>query len=497
MASSRLLQWKHLSYLRNSINVLSHSGRWKTARVLHLSKRTFYTSDLKCAILSPSEVSKKLRQNEMSFNLNPYEGGIVTSFDTNQLASNAPVEDRRAASKCLRTGGLLYGVFDGHAGTACAQVVSERLFEYIAVSLLPYDRLVEINDALINRRQSLQLVKWYRNPNDYLSEESLEGYRKSLFRFVTDSLKMNVEDEDIFDALELAFLRLDEDISSEAKAFLSGRSTLYQDAVDVVQSGSCSCVAYINGVDIYVANVGDSRAVLGRKTDGSTSGWVAKALSHRHNGHNQLELERIKRAHPNNESNFVIKNGRLLAELAPLRAFGDVRYKWTVSNLKAFPNWHRLVTKHYYSPPYLTASPEVIHHRVSPQDKFLIIATDGLWDVMTKEKAVQLIGDHISGKETLEPFRRKETTGKRRQTLTDINKKLKERAVGLASRPIDENVATHLIRHALGDTEHGICSVKLSESLSLPDGEARAHRDDITIYVIFFDTEIKLRKYIM
>lgn len=37
--------------------------------------------------------------------------------------------------------GLLMGIFDGHGGPACAQVVSKRLLSYIAAGLLPADVL--------------------------------------------------------------------------------------------------------------------------------------------------------------------------------------------------------------------------------------------------------------------------------------------------------------------------------------------------------------------
>lgn len=44
-------------------------------------------------------------------------------FESNQLPANAPIEDRRSAATCLQTRGMLLGVFDGHAGCACAQVI--------------------------------------------------------------------------------------------------------------------------------------------------------------------------------------------------------------------------------------------------------------------------------------------------------------------------------------------------------------------------------------
>lgn len=52
-------------------------------------------------------------------------------FESNQLPANAPIEDRRSAATCLQTRGMLLGVFDGHAGCACAQV-KITLFIYAA-----------------------------------------------------------------------------------------------------------------------------------------------------------------------------------------------------------------------------------------------------------------------------------------------------------------------------------------------------------------------------
>lgn len=38
------------------------------------------------------------------------------------------------------------GVFDGHGGPACAQVISKRLFNYVAAALLPTDQLKKVID---------------------------------------------------------------------------------------------------------------------------------------------------------------------------------------------------------------------------------------------------------------------------------------------------------------------------------------------------------------
>lgn len=50
----------------------------------------------------------------------------------------------RSEATCLHTGGHLLGVFDGHAGGACAQIVAKRLLRYIGSGLVPVDQLRQL-----------------------------------------------------------------------------------------------------------------------------------------------------------------------------------------------------------------------------------------------------------------------------------------------------------------------------------------------------------------
>ena len=77
--------------------------------------------------LSPQVVTGILQRNEVS--VSQGLGPSIGRYDCNQLESNSPVEDRAAEARCVYTTGNLFGVFDGHAGPACAQATSERLFQ--------------------------------------------------------------------------------------------------------------------------------------------------------------------------------------------------------------------------------------------------------------------------------------------------------------------------------------------------------------------------------
>ena len=433
--------------------------------------------------LSPQQVSSLMMMHETSRETKVPGQYIVRGFDGNQLASNNPIEDRRAQGRLLHTDGLLFGVFDGHAGCACAQAVTERLFDYIAVSLLTPDKLEEYSHSL-KTDSGMELVHWHKNVNDYHNEEMATVYRNSLQRYVIESLSMTDFDTEpdamVAKALESAFLRLDNDISVEA---LPVGGTLSLDHLEVALSGACATVALIQDLDVHVASVGDCRAVIGQLTDSGE--WNAIPLSTDHNAENEEELHRVKSGHPLSETNFVVKNNRLLGQLIPLRAFGDMRYKWSIRDLKNIVKIldttyaQSILPMNYYTPPYLSCTPDLTHHRLTQHDKFLVLASDGLWECLSNEEVVKIVGEHMIGEDTVDHYVPEKPT----MSLGAINKELSKRKSTLALKSSDDNVTTHLIRHTLGP-EHK----KISDMLTMPPEVVRYYRDDITVTVIFFDS---------
>lgn len=130
------------------------------------------------------------------------------------------------------------------------------------------------------------------------------------------------------EALEKAILSLDNDISTEA--IECEESIMNSKTISVAMSGAVACIAHIDGSHLHIANVGDCRAVLGVLTEENT--WLAKQLTEDHTVENIKEVNRIKQEHPPCEKDTVIRQNRLLGQLIPLRAFGDVRYTIIFSN---------------------------------------------------------------------------------------------------------------------------------------------------------------------
>ncbi|XP_013794239.1 pyruvate dehydrogenase [acetyl-transferring]-phosphatase 1, mitochondrial-like isoform X1 [Limulus polyphemus] len=430
--------------------------------------------------LSPQEVTMSLSANEGVVNKS---SGSVRGFDYNQLPSNNPIEDRLAVGHCQLTTGMLFGIFDGHGGNECANLISHRLLDYVALSILPENLLKEYLDYLHSGIEPV-LVEKINDPVD-LTDFQRQLHRESLRNYALQLVQRGRRTPEYFmdQALTQAFTQLDEDMSQEIQQQVNNKNF---DLLPLAVTGSCACLAHIDGTHIHIASSGDCKAVLGMLSDDKK--WSFKALSKEHNADNVDELRRIIDEHPKPESNFVIKNERLLGQLAPLRAFGDYSYKWKASLLKQLlvPQFGpAVIPPNYYSPPYLTARPEVIHHRLTPRDKFLVIASDGLWEQLMPHKVVKFVGQHMSGRQTLDVLR----LPRRNMKLKEIDSILHQRKEGLAKKPVDANAATHLIRIALGRTEYGVEHSKLASMLSLPDELVRTFRDDITIIVIYFDSD--------
>ncbi|XP_020787821.1 pyruvate dehydrogenase [acetyl-transferring]-phosphatase 2, mitochondrial isoform X1 [Boleophthalmus pectinirostris] len=450
--------------------------------------------------LSQVQINSLLRSNEQSVSVPEFDGrglSSVRKFESNQVAANTPNEDRRSAATCLQSKGMLFGVFDGHGGWACAQAVSERLLYYIAVAMMPKQNLEELERCMEQGRAVPPILQWYKHHSDYNYRESASLYIEHLRVFWQEVLDSEEHSEGLSppDALDRAFKRLDADISLEAQVPLLN-SLMKSTAIQVAFAGCTACVAHVGPDSIHVANSGDCRAVLGvQEEDGS---WSAQPLSWDHNSQNFSEVERIKAQHPQSERDTVVTDDRLLGILMPLRAFGDVRFKWSlelqqsiISSLESTVdldslNLYNYVPPNYLSPPYLDVAPEITYHKLRPQDRFLILATDGLWDELSNEEAVRLVGEHLSGIHLQAPV----TQMERQLKLGKLHELLLKRRAR-ASPALDTNVATHLIRQALGKGDYGeLCQEKLASMLSLPEDLARMYRDDITVTVVYLNSDL-------
>jgi len=131
------------------------------------------------------------------------------------------------------------------------------------------------------------------------------------------------------------------------------------------QDGSTGCVVLVRKGSFWCANTGDSRAVIFHN-------GKAKPLSKDHKPNNPAEKRRIIKG--GGTVDFVLGVYRVNGCLAVARAFGD-------APLKPFG---------------LTSMPDVVKYRRTPHEEFIIIASDGLFDVMSNEEACRFVKRNLN-----------------------------------------------------------------------------------------------------
>jgi pyruvate dehydrogenase phosphatase len=120
--------------------------------------------------------------------------------------------------------------------------------------------------------------------------------------------------------------------------------------------------------------------------------------------------------------------------------------------------------------------------------RFLILATDGLWDRLSSEDACALVAGHLVGFRGTVPKRELEnqlklSIGSRGIEGKDKSWRTKETDDAASWVFKDENLATHLTRNAFG----GGNERKLRELMSIPPPLARRYRDDVTVTVVWWE----------
>ncbi|CAB4059289.1 PDP [Lepeophtheirus salmonis] len=344
----------------------------------------------------------------------------------------------------LEAKAFLFGVIDGHGGPACGQVVAKRILHYVASGLLSIEDLTLHLQALESQdieSEHYNLISTFNDPYTLV---------KDLQILYSQSYLEHIREIHSYGAM-----------SKEAE-------NRDMKTLSVAMSGAVAVMAHIDGPHLHVASTGDCSAVLGTLSETDT--WIGKKMTVEHNADNATEVKRIISEHPESEKRTILNKDRLLGVLAPLRAFGDFKLKWSedkIIQLMGDAQGDHAVLPNYKTPPYL------------------IIASDGLWDTMTPMQVIRLIGEHMSGKITLTPLE----LSKESMKLSDVNALLRVRQAAVKLKPADSNSATHIIRYALGGTAYGVDHDRLSQMLSIPQDMVRMFRDDITVQVIFFDSE--------
>lgn len=426
-------------------------------------------------MMTPEQATERLRKTEESFLVGRGRG--VVRYDVVTLPSNDPIEDDHAEKivevpnsvaatedGATSSDWMFWGVYDGHSGWTTSAKVRQLLISFVARELNSTYKAAIANAT-----------------SPFPSPTAIDA------------------------ALKSAFVKLDNEIclDSVKKLTKNPSKRLAAEILAPALSGSCALLSFYDSHSkiFRVACTGDSRAVLGRRNP--TSGkWFATPLSEDQTGSNPNEEARMRAEHPGEDQ--VIRAGRVLGQLEPTRAFGDAFYKWSRETQDRIKKHFFGRTPHQWlkTPPYVTAQPVVTSTEIEPsKGDFVVLATDGLWEMLTNEEVVGLVGQWIE-KQNEKSANAESTTAwlsswiksstpaalpvekggnmdksGRSNRNGDVPIRQQQWAVpseNSHSRFVveDKNAATHLVRNALGGKDRDmVCAL-----LTLPSPYSRRYR---------------------
>ncbi|KNA13192.1 hypothetical protein SOVF_118990 [Spinacia oleracea] len=187
--------------------------------------------------------------------------------------------------------------------------------------------------------------------------------------------------------------------------------------------GSCCLVGVVcNGI-LYIANCGDSRAVLGRAVQ-ATGEVLAIQLSAEHNVSIESVRQEMHSMHPEDSNIVVLKHNvwRVKGLIQVSRSIGDVYLKKTEYNRE--PLYSKFRLREPFKKPILSSDPTISVHELQPHDQFVIFASDGLWEHLTNQEAVDIVqkNPHNGSAKRLVKTALQEAAKKREMRYSDLKK---------------------------------------------------------------------------
>ncbi|KAL3520481.1 hypothetical protein ACH5RR_018630 [Cinchona calisaya] len=256
-----------------------------------------------------------------------------------------------------RTDTVFCGVFDGHGphGHMVAKRVRDslplKLSAHWEVNIKGDDVLREISQ---NRTGSM-------NSED-MSPSFVSADEESRASIDVEGAEKHPE---VFQTLKESFMKAFKVMDRELKMYTN---------IDCFCSGTTAVTLVKQGHDLILGNIGDSRAILASRDEDNS--LIAVQLTVDLKPSLPAEAERIRKC---KGRVFALQDEPEVARvwlpnhdspgLAMARAFGDFC-------LKDFG---------------LISVPEISYRRLTERDEFIVLATDGIWDVLSNKEVVDIV----------------------------------------------------------------------------------------------------------
>ncbi|XP_004296680.1 PREDICTED: probable protein phosphatase 2C 33 [Fragaria vesca subsp. vesca] len=144
--------------------------------------------------------------------------------------------------------------------------------------------------------------------------------------------------------------------------------------IDCYCSGTTAVTMVKQGQDLVIANIGDSRAVLGTRDEEGSLVAV------------QLTVD-LKPNLPREAERITLRKGRVFA----LHNEPDVSRVWLPNSNSPGLAMARAFGDFCLKDYGLISVPDISYRRLTDKDEFVVLATDGIWDVLSNKEVVEIV----------------------------------------------------------------------------------------------------------
>ena len=273
---------------------------------------------------------------------------LKSSDDEAISSSSTAQENGESASSCPSSSSQAAAGGGGSSSTSSSSVSakSPKVPNHISSSSLPDTESDSSSD----------------DENDETYKESPDGPKPLNSDDDTTEEEVDPEDEELEDEEEVSGEEDEDDCFDDD--FMNNMESGPGKA-----SGCTAVVALMSGRELFVANAGDSRCVVCR------AGKVVE-MSFDHKPEDDIEFERIRKA-----GGRVTLDGRVNGGLNLSRAIGDHGYKM---NKELTPEEQMI-----------SAQPDLKRLTLEPEDEFMVLACDGIWNYMSNEEVVGFVKQRL------------------------------------------------------------------------------------------------------
>ena len=158
---------------------------------------------------------------------------------------------------------------------------------------------------------------------------------------------------------------------------------LKEPSVDTEFSGTTAVVGVIQDDILKVANIGDSRLIIGTLAQDNSMAAVEVSIDH-------------KPDRPDEEARIKKKGGRVFAVQYDDGIDGPARVWLAHMDIPGLAMSRSLGDTVAHSCGVIS-EPELFEKRLSPRDKILIVASDGLWEFVSNQEAIDVAAKYMGG----------------------------------------------------------------------------------------------------